>query len=63
MGLGQYCQKGLLNTEDTSKGFSDPKQLNEVWGLDKKVVNKVLNQYEIKTVPKIDKISVKQILH
>lgn len=57
-GIGPILSKRIVKYRRYLKGFSDPKQLNEVWGLDIKVVNKVLDQYEIKTIPKIQKISV-----
>jgi len=57
-GIGAAFSERIINYRTKLKGFSLEIQLNEVWGLEKELVNKVLSKFKIVEQPIINKTNV-----
>lgn len=57
-GVGEVLSARIISYRDKSGGFSDDRQLYEVYGLKPEVVSRILNLFTVKTTRKIEKINV-----
>lgn len=57
-GIGEVIAERIIKYRKKIQGFTYKKQLSEVWGLDKEVVNNILLIFSIKSKPVIQKINV-----
>lgn len=57
-GVGDVLSVRIIKYRKKLKGFSFESQLSEVYGLNPEVVKKILNEYQIKKQPIIDKINI-----
>ena len=57
-GVGKILSARIVKYRNKLGGFLVEGQLHEVYGLSAEVCNKILQKYEIKTVPRITKINV-----
>ena len=60
-GIGKSFSKRIVDYRSKLVGFSDDIQLYEVYGLDYQVVNKVLNEFTVKTPKEIIKMNLNKI--
>jgi len=59
-GIGEKLAKRIIDYRNKLQGFSFNSQLYEVWNLDKEVVDKVLQYFEVVDIPIIQKINVNE---
>ncbi|WP_299714395.1 helix-hairpin-helix domain-containing protein [uncultured Tenacibaculum sp.] len=57
-GVGEVIAERIIKYRSKLKGFTFKDQLYEVWGLDKGLAREILQNFEIKDKPKIQKINV-----
>ena len=57
-GVGDKLSKRIINYRKKLQGFSYVNQLNEVWGLDSEVINKLSNKFQVKEKPIIEKVNI-----
>lgn len=55
-GVGKKLSQRIINYRKYLKGYSDPDQLYEVYGLDSAVVLRIKKRFEIKVLPQIRKL-------
>jgi DNA uptake protein ComE-like DNA-binding protein len=60
-GIGEALSKRIIDYRSKLVGFSDDIQLYEVYGLDYQVVNRVLNEFTVKTPKEIIKMNLNKI--
>ena len=60
-GIGKSFSKRIVDYRSKLIGFSDDIQLYEVYGLDYQVVNRVLNEFTVKTPKEIIKMNLNEI--
>ena len=60
-GIGKSFSKRIVDYRSKLVGFSDDIQLYEVYGLDYQVVNRVLNEFTVKTPKEIIKMNLNKI--
>ncbi|MCL7763194.1 helix-hairpin-helix domain-containing protein [Polaribacter sp. Z014] len=60
-GIGEAFSERIVKYRAKLQGFSFENQLNEVWGLEKEVANKVLSKFKIVEKPIINKINVNTV--
>ena len=60
-GIGKSFSKRIVDYRSKLVGFSDDIQLYEVYGLDYQVVNRVLNEFTVKTPKEIIKMNLNEI--
>ena len=60
-GIGKSFSKRIVDYRSKLVGFSDDIQLYEVYGLDYQVVNKILNEFTVKTPKEIIKMNLNKI--
>ena len=60
-GIGKSFSKRIVDYRSKLVGFSDDIQLYEVYGLDYQVVNRVLNEFTVKTPKEISKINLNKV--
>jgi DNA uptake protein ComE-like DNA-binding protein len=60
-GIGEVLSERIIKYRSKLQGFSTPKQLYEVWGLDAEVVVKVLLVFKVVKLPNIQKINVNTV--
>lgn len=60
-GIGNAFSDRIINYRTRLQGFSDMSQLYEVYGLEKEVVERITEQFEIQTLPKIEKQNLNTI--
>ncbi len=60
-GIGKSFSKRIVDYRSKLGGFSDDIQLYEVYGLDYQVVNRVLNEFTVKTPKEISKINLNKV--
>lgn len=59
-GVGEKLANRIVNYRTKLQGFSENNQIFEVWYLDKEVANRILEVYEVKNLPIIQKININQ---
>lgn len=59
-GIGEKLSQNIINYRTKIQGFSFESQLNEVFGLKEDVILKILQEFEIKSPPNIEKININQ---
>ena len=57
-GVGELIAERIIKYRSKLKGFTFKDQLYEVWGLDKGLAREILQNFEIKNKPKIQKINL-----
>ncbi|AUC14257.1 hypothetical protein BTO06_03430 [Tenacibaculum sp. SZ-18] len=57
-GVGEKLSERIIKYRSKLQGFSFDDQLNEIWGLEDKVVKRILNVFVIKEQPVIEKVNV-----
>lgn len=57
-GIGEVLAKRIIEYRNKLGGFSNINQIYEVWNLDKKVADKVVNQFKVIDKPIIKKINI-----
>ena len=60
-GIGKSFSKRIVDYRSKLIGFSDDMQLYEIYGLDYQVVNRVLNEFTVKTPKEIIKMNLNKI--
>jgi competence ComEA-like helix-hairpin-helix protein len=60
-GIGPAFSERIIKYRSKLQGFSFTSQINEIWGLDKKVVEKVLSKFKIIEKPTIKKLNVNTV--
>jgi DNA uptake protein ComE-like DNA-binding protein len=60
-GIGEALSKRIINYKNKLGGFSDDTQLFNVYGLSPQVVNRVLNEFTVKTPKEIIKMNLNTI--
>ncbi len=60
-GIGKSFSKRIVDYRSKLVGFSDDIQLYEVYGLDYQVVNRILNEFTVKTPKEIIKMNLNKI--
>lgn len=59
-GVGDKLAARIINYRTKLQGFSYNDQLNEVWYLEKEVVEDILRYFEVKAFPEIQKININE---
>ena len=57
-GIGEKLSERIIKYREHLQGFSFKEQINEVYGLQEEVIERIWQQFDIKTLPKIVKIDV-----
>ncbi|WP_299123642.1 helix-hairpin-helix domain-containing protein [uncultured Tenacibaculum sp.] len=57
-GVGEIIAERILKYRKKIQGYTYKEQLNEVWGLDKEIINDILSKFKIDRKPTIEKINV-----
>ena len=60
-GIGEKLSERIIKYRSKLQGFSFENQIYEVWGLDKKVANKVISTFKIIEKPIIKKVNVNTV--
>jgi len=59
-GVGAKLANTILNYRTKLQGFSENDQLYEVWYLDRQVADQILQSFEVKKLPKIEKLNINE---
>lgn len=57
-GVDEYLSERIIKYRSKLQGFSFKEQLQEVWGLDELIANKILSTFSIKNKPIIKKVNI-----
>ena len=57
-GIGKVLSKRIVKFRNALGGFIDEDQLYDVYGLEESVVRRVLDKYEIRTIPEVKRVSI-----
>ncbi len=57
-GIGEKLSQRIISYREKINGFSIKEQMNEVWGLEKEVISRLWDSFDIKTKPNIEKIDL-----
>jgi len=57
-GIGDGLSERILNEREKLGAFVSMEQMNDVWGLSPEVIEKLNQQFKVKTVPNIKKINI-----
>lgn len=57
-GIGEKLSERIIKYRERLQGFSFKEQIDEVYGLEKEVIARIWEQFDIKTLPQIVKIDV-----
>ncbi|ATA90408.1 DNA-binding protein [Capnocytophaga stomatis] len=60
-GIGDVLSDRILKYREKLQGFSEIMQVSEVYGLEKEVFNRVAEQFEVKTLPNIQKKNLNEL--
>ncbi|MDO4781819.1 MAG: helix-hairpin-helix domain-containing protein [Capnocytophaga felis] len=60
-GIGDVLSTRILRYREKLQGFSEIMQVSEVYGLEKEVFNRVAEQFEVKTLPNIQKKNLNEL--
>lgn len=60
-GIGKVLSQRILKYKQRIQGFSEISQLKEVYGLEEEVVERIMLQFEIQTLPSIEKQDINTI--